>query len=76
MPYDLYHAARSILHDECPERPEHRLCDLAEDDGCADCTTCWERCLLALLDEQYQPEMVKVAKGCPGPVAGAAPRQG
>jgi len=48
---DMYHAALSILHDECPERAEYRLCDFAEDDQCADCTTCWESYLLALLNE-------------------------
>lgn len=49
--YDLYHAAKGILHDECPERGEYRLCDFAEDDQCADCTMCWEQYLLALLNE-------------------------
>lgn len=50
MSYDLYHAALAILHDECPELHEYRLCDFAEDDGCGDCTACWERYLHALLN--------------------------
>ena len=50
MQYDLYHAALGILHDECPERKQFHLCRDAEDDGCGDCTTCWERYLLALIN--------------------------
>lgn len=50
MQYDLYHAALAILHDECPERQQFHLCRDAEDDGCGDCTTCWETYLLALIN--------------------------
>lgn len=60
MQYDLFRAALAILHDECPEQPEYHLCRSAEDDGCGDCTTCWERYLYDLIngrvnDQPKQP---------------------
>lgn len=58
MQYDLYHAALAILHDECPERQEFHLCRDAEDDGCADCTSCWEQYLLHLLNSSTNREGV------------------